>query len=479
MSKISDTEFSVNGNSYYSVADFHKAYQEELQKALEKEFGDKMSVSLVTDTNGDQFLSFQGKSEDDQLVINCDAGKALGIGLTATSYLNTGKTLGELGFDLENSGLTVATKNGKADGEQLKDASGNPMYALEINGVTVGNYSKDTTLATILNDINTSDAEVKVSYSKLSGNFTFTAKETGTEQQIKIKDDGLANLIFGSTLDSNGDLRTDLGDKYVHGQDAKFEVTINGEKKSMTRSSNNVELDGLTLHLKDTFSTATTAYSTTGLAGTIQDGDSMTFSFLDANGSKQEITVDIANSTNLAAELRKNSNLMEYFNVSMQGGELSLTSKVEGAGANLSISRERAGVSTDVGVSAPAKTYNQSSAVSFDVSTDADPIVDAIKTMIADYNIMMGEIKKAYTTMPAQKSDGSPYEPLTEEDMADMTESAITKFEEKAKQGLLFGDSTLSSLYEKMRFIFSPGGKDGASLKNMGISTSYLPATVL
>ena len=34
--------------------------------------------------------------------------------------------------------------------------------------------------------------------------------------------------------------------------------------------------------------------------------------------------------------------------------------------------------------------------------------------------------------------------------MAGMSESAIQRYEEKAKQGLLFGDSNLRNLYERM-----------------------------
>ena len=47
------------------------------------------------------------------------------------------------------------------------------------------------------------------------------------------------------------------------------------------------------------------------------------------------------------------------------------------------------------------------------------------------------------------------------------------KYEEKAKQGLLFNDSNLSALYNRMLNVFSPGGKDEALLRQMGISVSF------
>ena len=112
-------------------------------------------------------------------------------------------------------------------------------------------------------------------------------------------------------------------------------------------------------------------------------------------------------------------------------------------------------------------------AVSFTASSDADKIVDAIKSMVEDYNAMVTEIKNAYSTMPQQKSNGNYYEPLTEEDKADMSESSIKAYEEKAKQGLLFADRDLSALYSQLTSAISMSGKDGADLKSIGITSNY------
>ena len=112
-------------------------------------------------------------------------------------------------------------------------------------------------------------------------------------------------------------------------------------------------------------------------------------------------------------------------------------------------------------------------AVSFTSSSDADKIIDAIKSMVEDYNTMVTEIKNAYSTMPQQKSNGKYYEPLTEEDKADMSESSIKAYEEKAKQGLLFADRDLSALYSQLTSAISMSGKDGADLKSIGITSNY------
>ena len=119
------------------------------------------------------------------------------------------------------------------------------------------------------------------------------------------------------------------------------------------------------------------------------------------------------------------------------------------------------------------QTAAEADAVSFTASSDADKIVSAIKSMVEDYNAMVTEIKNAYSTLPQQKSNGKYYEPLTEEDKADMSESSIKAYEEKAKQGLLFADRDLSSLYSQLTSAISMSGKDGADLKAIGITSNY------
>ena len=98
--------------------------------------------------------------------------------------------------------------------------------------------------------------------------------------------------------------------------------------------------------------------------------------------------------------------------------------------------------------------------------------VDAIKQMVEDYNAIVKEVKEAYSTIPLQQTNGSKYEPLTDDDKADMSESEIEAYEEKAKTGLLFGDNDLSSLYNALRSAVAPGGNDGSFLRSIGINTS-------
>ena len=111
--------------------------------------------------------------------------------------------------------------------------------------------------------------------------------------------------------------------------------------------------------------------------------------------------------------------------------------------------------------------------VTFETSSDADKIVDAVKQMVEDYNAMAKEIKDAYSTLPAQRSNGAYYEPLTSEEEEDASESFIKNWNEKAKQGILFGDRDLASLYQRMTSAISMTGEHGAALREAGITVNY------
>lgn len=367
------------------------AVKRTVQEGLDKAFGEnRVQVGM----NGGA-ISFTAQESDTFAIYAEDsaAGEILfGEGNTSlTSYVDVSKKLSQLGtFDAAKGTLTVggATLQGKAikvekedwvveDGK-IYDKDGNLLdeegyrinkdgerlyeFDMTVNGVKIGTYTQDTALETITNDINAnSEAGVSVSYSKLTNEFVFTAKSTGSAEKIDIGE-GLGQALFGDS--SN----------YEKGTDAVFTATVNGKQMEYTRSSNTADLDGMTVTFEGTFN----------VDGTEKGAD-----------------------------------------------------------------------------------------VTFTTKTDTDTVFNAIKSMVDDYNAMVTEIKKAYSDMPLQKTDGSKYEPLTSEDEEGMTESEIEAYEEKAKTGILFMDRDLSSLYSALRDAVVSSGADGAYLRSIGINTSY------
>lgn len=397
----------------YTKNETSKDYLDKLQEELTAAFGTRQDGSpkiQVSGGDGDGTFSLKLEVEAGSVMTASGEGaEVLGLGdTTATSYLDTGKTLGDLLGDKWNANMTNMTsavgevteeknsdgtgtgkfvdseghtvKKGQDNNYYRVDDKGEFLYDFKLNGKTIGSYSKNTALESIMVDINNSEAGVNVTYSKTTNQFQFTATETGTAGKIEFGE-GLAQELFGSVTDNLPESGEEENAKatFDAGQDAILSMSVNGQPyNNISRSSNSFEVDGLTINLKGEF-----GYT--------------------------------------------------------EAGELDTTSE----------------------------------AVTFNSTTDADKIVDAVKSFVEDYNTMITEIKNAYSTMPAQKTDGSRYEPLTSEDADGMSESEIEAYEEKAKQGILFADRDISNLYEDLNSAISPGGTDASLLRSIGIDTAY------
>lgn len=110
----------------------------------------------------------------------------------------------------------------------------------------------------------------------------------------------------------------------------------------------------------------------------------------------------------------------------------------------------------------------EAEAITFTAEVDADKTADAVKNMIDAFNEIVELVNKEGKTKPNRD-----YAPLTDEQKAELSEDQIKNWEEKAKEGLLFGDMDIRMMADALRTVMS--SMDRATLSNMGItvSTSY------
>ena len=450
-------------------------YTKVLNDSLSKAFKGKVTVENKG-TDGELKLRFNVQEGSD-LIINTDVGETLGIGRSATSYMNTSKTLEDLLGKDKLEGLTPAKdKNGK----ELVDDKGNKLYEFKINDVVIGNYSKDTKLSDIMSDINSNkEAGVKVSYSQTTKNFTFTAKETGADSEIKING-GLAEAMFGSTEvpdNSGGSFAESYGVKWLQdGESAKFTFSIPEVGSHEFSITKDTSIEDVVNKLNKSLIGQNHSFSYNKFTGQIEAKDR-------ESGAKLELKItdmyddEVSFDESKAPAINYTPGRDAEFTVTVNGETINMkraSNSVNIDGLTINMHDTFDGSVDKEGKPSVDSAGKPTNSVTFKTSTDSDKIVEAIKTMIEDYNTMMAEIKAAYSTMPYQKSNGSfaNYEPLTEDDRAGMSESAIERYEEKAKQGILFGDSNLSTLYSRLRDAFGIGGFS-KELHQMGIAISY------
>lgn len=342
-----------------STSNSGKTIFDEIQKQVAAKFGDKVEVQNAASNDPNKLeLTFKLKDGVEGSTLDVSGAKELGLASDReSSYVNGSKTLEDiLGKDYWN---------------------GKDKTDFTINGVNVGSFSKTDSIDSVMKAINENDkAGVKVSFSKMTNQFQFTATETGAQGKIEFGD-GLAQGLFGEAKEGTPG--------YTKGQNAVVSMKVNGQLlDGVEYSDNTIDMDGMKVTLKDTFG-----------------------------------------------------------NFDSSSGKLANEAEAE------------------------------KDAVKFTTNTDTDKLMNVIKDMVKDYNELLKEIHDAYSTMPETKTDGSRYEPLTEEKKEKMSESEIKNYEEKAKKGLLFGNRELSNLYNELTSALSPGVEDTGILREIGIEVSF------
>ena len=470
-------------NNVDLTKDGNEQFKDALQAELDKAYG---KGRITVDRGEDGSLSLTPQKAGDTLSLGGSAVKALGFENSDTNYINTTKKLSDLmGEDIfsdKNKLAAVGSVKQSANGKYSVDEAGNRvskgddgnyyrvnndgefLYDFEVNGVNIS-VTKDTTLESLMNSINSNaEAGVKVSYSKLTNEFKFTATETGANSKIEFG--GLADSMFGlsGAANINDSFADNFGFNLQDGQKKQVTVEFGGFKINTTVDN--------TMTMQD-FADQLNSSGRLGPGWTASYNEKTgQFAVSDANGKEQEFTIKdqyfsyerviqpVANYTagqDAVMDVEINGKRFENFTRSSNSFDIDgLTVNVKGT--------FEAKAKEDGGDYEP---------ITFETSTDSDKIIDAIREFVNDYNEMATELKNAYSTLPAQKSNGAKYEPLTAEEEENYSESERKAYEEKAKQGILFGDSTLSSMYSKLLNSIQPGGTDGQALREIGIGTSY------
>ncbi|MTI53438.1 flagellar filament capping protein FliD [Geosporobacter ferrireducens] len=86
------------------------------------------------------------------------------------------------------------------------------------------------------------------------------------------------------------------------------------------------------------------------------------------------------------------------------------------------------------------------SPVTINVNTDVDGVYDKIKTFVDKYNELIAKLNSMVREKPNRD-----YKPLTAEQKESMSDDEIKKWEEKAKAGMLYNDSTIQNTLATMR----------------------------
>lgn len=373
-------------------------------------------------------------------------------------------------------------------------------------------FSSGQTLNDLVSKINASGVNIKASFDNTNDAFSLYQKTGGEANKIilSVANDGSAASTNGKTL---------LGNLNLHSVTNTTDASGN---RTSTLSSSEINLDAATTGTSEVGG-AQTSY--TGATKTAKDALLSTL-FKAQDGSKSAtFTVNGTTVTIDDVTTKKVSDLIDAINNSVAGVTASLdsdgqlkvastdgTSKVtfgvsssatDAASANgrsllnglnfvsgAELTADTYGAST-AGTSATATidgkkytsdtgkvmvggvtyTLNAMGATTVSVSQDTDTLVKNVQSFVDDYNKMIDALNTKY--YEKQYSD---YGVLTKSQESAMTADQITKWNEKAKSGLLYHDQTLGKVISSMRqALYTPVDSVTSNYNTMmsiGISSS-------
>jgi flagellar hook-associated protein 2 len=207
--------------------------------------------------------------------------------------------------------------------------------------------------------------------------------------------------------------------------------------------------------------------------------DSATSSFVISSkemGENQKITITdkaASGSINVAALISNGGN------ATLSDGSNSITSDVTGKNASIKfdgtiINNLTSNKATVYGVELSLLKADPAVTTTIAVESDTESIFNNIKSLVESYNSIFDSLNKKVKETPNRD-----YAPLTEEQREALTDDEAEKWDEKAKQGLLYNDSILretltgfrTSTYKPVAGI--PNGQIQL-LSQLGIKTGYM-----
>lgn len=370
-------------------------------------------------------------------------------------------------------------------------------------------FNSGQTLNDLSSKLNSAGANIKASYDSTNDAFSLYQKDGGSANQIilSVAQDGstasangkklIENLNLAAvkqTTDASGNITSSLEDIAFNTHTGTS--TIGGSDTTMETSVKMAATDKLSTLFKTNGSSSSAEFTVNGKTINIDDVTSATVSdlidkinkagagvtaALDATGQLKltsddnttKITLGVASSdtTDAAANGRSLINGLSFDSNSKLSAD---TYGQTASGTSGKVTIDGKEYSTDTGkVSVGGVTYTLTAkgSTTVTVTNDTDKLVENVKKFVEDYNTMLDKLNSLYNEK--QYSD---YDVLTKSQENGMTAEQISKWNEKAKSGLLYHDQTLGKIISNLReAIYTPVDSVDSQYNSMmaiGISSS-------
>lgn len=355
------------------------------------------------------------------------------------------------------------------DTENLADLAGKSII-VTLNGVKKSITFSDKTYSSAQDVYNELTAQLKTAFG--SGKITvafsgddITLTASNSTLQLSVPPDSAKDpssvLNFGSYTSNRLSLTAGLSSaglsSDVLGEDGTLAFSINGKSFSFSSTSSLSDImktiNGSDAGVKMAYSSLTDSFSltstTTGAESAVSVSDS-TGSLMSALFGGGTFTAG----TDAVVKLSTNGSTDEADLITLTRS----TNTISVDGTQITLLGKAAG--------------DEAEGVDIKLSYDTDAIATKITDFVNDYNALLKTL-----TDKLSEDANKDYTPLTDEEKDQMSDSEIELWEEKAKTGLLRGDSTLASIVSELRTSMNSvitsliGDGTYSTLSSMGITT--------
>lgn len=300
-------------------------------------------------------------------------------------------------------------------------------------------------------ELNKSFGDGRVDLSIENGKINISASGENNTLEIEAITTDLSNVLGIKSGDSNRlNTKTSLKDSGLNGLDdtETYQISINDK---MIDIDKNMTIDDIIDTIKSntdielTYSKVSNTFS----AVSNSSGGHSKIAIYDVSGNLAESLLGVAGS-DYTVENGKDTE-MTYTMNGIQRTVTRSTSSFEIDGVMIHL---ESGASTDNGP------------ITFEITNNNESVIEGITKFIDDYNNIIETIRNKTTERP--KRD---FPPLTPEQKNDLEEKEIEKWEAEARKGVLYNDSILNSLINKMKQIMTTRiGVDKTGLSDIGIA---------
>ena len=480
--KTKDKKFTVTFDGAVKTFSFNDL-KSRLESALKKQVGDSATLDSATAEEKTKALStamgelFDAKFGAGRIEVG-SSGSTLNFNVASGGYISIGS---EEESALGVNGLISNELSTKRLGQIMEGAQNIGSWKLTVNDTEITGISASSTLQDVLSAINSSDAGVTASFSALTGQFSFVSKATGASSEIDIGGEW-GSALFTGLADQEKMENISLRDAFgvsgtvsaayltaTYGEGSNIAIPM--EPLSLTETTNGTTSDSTLVKLQEWLETGGihVNYDKEGYHFSADDPAKLeNFRIVDGLGGKSYSLEDLFHTHN--SVYTKGTDAV--MNVTINGQDLTLsraTNTVELDGMEVTL-RDTFNMDAKTGA-----VGSKADAVTFTTRTDTEKVVDAVKSFVEQLNSVMTDVRSAFTTKPLElnASKHTKYMPLTEEDKNSMSETAVKNYEEKAKTGLLYGDSDLKNLYSQLVSLATSSGEDRIAREAIGITTNY------